>query len=226
MILRLLRRLQEASSNVRERSNGYERVAPEFLAGRGSARTSSTAIGVNAVRDWARSLPSGAAVIDLGCGPGLPITEVLVREGLNVYAIDASPSLVDAFRRNLPGVPVACEAVEDSTFFGRTFDAAIAWGLIFLLPAEQQRRLIQRIAQRLRPEGRFLFTSCGGRAPLVWTDAMTGLESRSLGADEYERELTAAGMSLIRQYEDEGENHYFDAVKVLQSPDREISRSG
>jgi SAM-dependent methyltransferase len=198
-----------------DRSNGYERVAAEFLAGRGSARTRSEGIGVKAVREWARTLPHGATVIDLGCGPGFPITQVLVSEGLNVYAADASPSFVDAFRRNLPGTPVACEAVEDSTFFDRMFDAVIAWGLIFLLAPDEQRRLIQRAADILAPGGRLLFTSCTGAEPLVWNDAMTGLESRSLGAAEYRSQLAAVGLSVIREYEyeDEGENHYFDALK-------------
>ena len=194
-----------------DRSNGYEGVAAEFLAGRGNARTRSKGIGVKAVREWARTLPRGAAVIDLGCGAGFPITEVLVLEGLNVYAIDASPSFVEAFRRNLPGVPVACEAVEDSTFFNRTFDAALAWGLMFLLPAEEQRRLIQRVAGILVPGGRLVFTSCP--EPFVWNDAMTGLESQSLGAVEYRSQLTAVGLLMIREYEDEGQNYYFDAVK-------------
>ena len=195
-----------------DRSNGYERVAAEFLAGRGSARTRSKGIGVKAVREWARTLPRGADVIDLGCGPGFPITEVLFTEGLNVYAVDASPSFVEAFRRNLPGIPVACEAVEDSTFFHRTFDAVIAWGLMFLLTAEAQRRLIRRVTEILVPGGRLLFTACA--EPLIWDDAMTGLESRSLGAVEYRSELTAAGLSAIREYDDEGgENHYFDALK-------------
>jgi 2-polyprenyl-3-methyl-5-hydroxy-6-metoxy-1,4-benzoquinol methylase len=72
-------------------------------------------------------------------------------EGLNVYAIDASPSFVEAFRRNLPGIPVKCEAVEDSTFFDRTFDGVLAWGLIFLLSVKEQRRLIQRAADMLAP---------------------------------------------------------------------------
>ena len=63
---------------MKDRSNGYEGVAAEFLAGRGSARTRSKSIGVRAVREWARTLPRKAAVIDLGCGPGFPITEVLL----------------------------------------------------------------------------------------------------------------------------------------------------
>src|SRR5215813_1340353 len=152
-------------------STGYKRVAVEFLAGRGSAP--STAIGAKPVRDWARTLKRGATVIDLGCGSGLPITEVLVAEGLNVYAIDAAPSLVQAFRRNFPNIPVACEAVEDSRFFNRTFDGVVSWGLMFLLSPEEQLQLIQRIADILVPGGKLLFTSCA--QPAVWNDAMTGL---------------------------------------------------
>lgn len=192
-----------------DRSSGYQDIAVEFLSRRGRGR--STGIGVHAVRAWARTLPPGAAVIDLGCGPGFPITEVLVDEGLSVCGVDAAPSFVEAFRRNLPNLPVVCEAVEDSTFFNRTFEGVLAWGLIFLLSVEDQRRLIQRMADILLPGGRLLFTS--PPEPVVWNDAMTGLESRSLGADEYRRRLSAAGISLMREYEDEGHNHYFDALK-------------
>jgi SAM-dependent methyltransferase len=192
-----------------DRSNGYEGVAAEFLAGRG--RAPSTAIGTWAVRNWAHTLPRGATVIDLGCGSGLPITKVLVSEGLNVYGIDASPSLVEAFRHNLPEIPVACESVENSLFFDRMFDGVLAWGLIFLLMPEAQRSLIRRMADIVVPGGRLLFTSPA--EPLVWNDAMTGLESRSLGAAEYRRLLSAVDVSVSSEYEDEGQNHYFDSFK-------------
>jgi SAM-dependent methyltransferase len=192
-----------------DRSNGYEGVAVEFLARRGSGR--STGIGVNEVRRWARMLPAASAVIDLGCGPGFPITDVLVAEGLNTFAIDAAPSFVKAFRRNLPNTPVICEAVQDSRFFDRTFDGVLAWGLIFLLSPEDQRRVIERIAVMLAPGGRLLFTSPA--EPLVWKDAMTELESRSLGAEEYRRQLSAVGLAVISEYEDEGQNHYYDVRK-------------
>jgi SAM-dependent methyltransferase len=194
-----------------DRSNGYEGVAKEFMAGCGSGR--STSIGVNAVKQWAQALPQGAAVIDLGCGPGFPITEILVAEGLNVFGVDAAPSFVEAFRRNLPNTPVICEAVQDSAFFGRTFDAVLAWGLIFLLSPDDQGHLIHKIADILVPGGKLLFTSCAGADPLVWRDAMTGLESRSLGAAEYRRQLSAVGLSLIGEYDDEGQNHYYDVRK-------------
>jgi SAM-dependent methyltransferase len=194
-----------------DQSNGYEAIAANFLDRRGSGR--STGIGVKEVRKWARAFPRGAAVIDLGCGPGFPITEVLVAEGLNVFAIDAAPSLVEAFRRNLPNTPVVCEAIQDSRFFNRTFDGVLAWGLIFLLSAEDQRRLIEKFADILVPGGRLLFTSPA--IPAVWNDAMTKQESRSLGAEEYRRLLAEAGFSIANEYEDEGQNHYFETMKIV-----------
>jgi SAM-dependent methyltransferase len=194
---------------VQDRSNGYEAVAAEFLQGRG--RAPSTAIGTIRVRDWARSLPRGATVVDLGCGSGLPITQVLVSEGLKVYAVDAAPSMAEAFRRNFPEIPLACEPAEDSPLFGQLFEGAIAWGLIFLLTPQRQRRLIRRIADALAPGGRLLFTSPLERA--VWNDIMTGRESRSLGGAEYRRCLSSVGLSSVQEYKDKGHNHYFDAVK-------------
>jgi SAM-dependent methyltransferase len=189
-------------------TNGYEGIAAEFLAGRG--RAPSTGVGAKAVREWASTLPRGAAVIDLGCGSGIPITRELVIQNLNVYAVDASPSMVNAFRRNFPKIPVACESVQESLFFIRRFDAVLSWGLMFLLLPEQQRHLIQRFADILVPGGLLLFTS--PPEPVVWSDAMTGLESRSLGAEEYGKQLSAVGLSVTREYEDEG-GHYYDAVK-------------
>jgi SAM-dependent methyltransferase len=70
-----------------DQSNGYEGVAAEFLAGRG--RAPSTAIGTREVRSWARTLPRGATVIDLGCGFGND-TLYLTERGYQVISCDYS----------------------------------------------------------------------------------------------------------------------------------------
>jgi len=114
---------------------------------------------VKEVRKWARTLPRGSSVIDLGCGSGFPITAVLVDEGLHVFGVDAAPSFVAAFQRNLPGTPIICEAIQESRFFDRTFDAVLAWGLMFLLKSEDQHPLIQRFAEIVVLGGSLLFTS-------------------------------------------------------------------
>lgn len=192
-----------------DRSNGYEAISKEFLAYRGNGATRSNAIGVKEVRKWARALPRGSRVIDLGCGPGFPITVVLVEEGLQVFGVDAAPSLAAAFQDNLPNIPILCESVLESSFFGRTFNGVLAIGLMFLLRADEQQRLIQRFAEILEPGGHLLFTSPA--QPGTWHDAMTGLESVSLGAERYRKLLADAGLAVVDEYEDVGENHFFEA---------------
>jgi cyclopropane fatty-acyl-phospholipid synthase-like methyltransferase len=194
-----------------DRSNGYESVSAEFLARRGNGKTRSNAISVKEVRKWAKALPRGSSVIDIGCGPGFPITVVLVEEGLQVFGVDAAPSFAATFKHNLPGTPILCESVLESRFFDRTFDAVLSIGLMFLLKAEEQHHLIRRFADILVPGGRLLFTSTA--EPHIWSDAMTGLESISLGAEEYRKLLGAVGISVAEEYEDAGENHYFDTFR-------------
>jgi len=119
--------------------------------------------------------------------------------------------MVAAFRRRLPQASVACEAVEDSPFFGRTFDGILAWGVVFLLPAASQRALFGRIRSALNPEGSFLFTSPA--RPSTWADALTGRQSMSLGSEVYRDVLSNAGLVVVREHLDEGGNHYYETVK-------------
>lgn len=186
-------------------SNGYDDAAERFIANR------SPTIGVPVVRSWARSLPAGAKVLELGCGDGIPVTQTLIGEGLNVHAVDASPKMVSAFRRNFPGTPVTCEAAERLHGFARQFDAAIAWGLMFLLTPETQKIVIHNVGAVLKRGGRFLFTS--PKETFIWTDIITGRTSESLGAFAYRSLLSSAKLSPVAEYDDDGSNHYFEAEK-------------
>jgi hypothetical protein len=115
------------------------------------------------------------------------------------------------FRVNFPTAPVQCAAVEDSDFFGRTFDGVVAWGLFFLLSAEIQRKLIAKVSAVLPSGGRLLFTAPS--QPCSWLDAMTEKTSVSLGHDAYRLALDAEGMSLVETYVDEGQNYHYSARK-------------
>ena len=191
--------------DANDRSHGYDELAESYVARRNSR------IGVATVRAWAETLPRGAAVLDLGCGHGVPISNTLIEAGCLVHAIDAAPNMVAAFRARFPGVPVACEPIESSTLFNREFDAAIAWGVMFLLPLETQSRVIENVARGLKPGGSFVFTS--PMQECSWQDVLTGHPSMSPGADVYRRLLDEAGLTLVRELDDEGENHYYVSIK-------------
>ncbi|TQV78826.1 class I SAM-dependent methyltransferase [Exilibacterium tricleocarpae] len=188
-------------------SNGWEEIAGDFIAAR-----EQSSIGVDVARAWAQTLPNGAAILDLGCGTGVPIALALSKDGFRIYGVDASPTIIAEFKRRLPQMSAACEPVETSPFFGRSFDGIVSIGLVFLLSADAQRRLIFRAAAALDPGGHFLFTS---PSPVCeWTDLMTGRKSRSLGEETYIRLLSEAGLDLVGNAVDEGENYYFHAVKT------------
>jgi SAM-dependent methyltransferase len=188
-------------------AQAYEMHALKFLDARDRSRA-----GVEIVRSWARSLPSASSVVEIACGGGYPITQILVDTGLPVWAIDTSPTLLRQFRLRFPTTPTQCASALDSDYFGQTFDAAISIGLVFLLRENEQLALLHRVSEILVPGGRFLFT-----APVeigTWQDVTTGLDCWSLGRDAYTHALEREGFRVIRTHVDEGENNYYEAKKI------------
>lgn len=187
-------------------ASAYEVHAQAFLQGRDASM-----IGSLVADQWARTLPHGAEVLELACGGGYPITRVLHAAGLKLWAVDSSPTLLAEFEGRFPSVRVQCSTVQDTDFFGRTYDAVIAVGLLFLLPEPDQLALIERVASILVPGGRFLFT-----APIeigTWVDLNTGLACQSLGQARYEACLSAAGFRVIATLVDKGGNNYYEAER-------------
>ncbi len=191
-----------------DKSNGYEKIAKRFIEIRGQK---IDGIGASKVRNCLKSLPKKSSVLDLGCGTGIPITKVILEKEMEVYAIDSSETLVQEFKMNFPNIPVECESVENSSFFNKKFDAIIAWGLIFLLSSDSQIKLLEKIANSLKSGGKLLFTA--PKQKTEWEDLMTKKKSRSLGAKKYREVLLENELTLIQEFKDEGENHYFEAIK-------------
>lgn len=186
-------------------SNGYNAIVDAYVAARSTS-------GRDLIKDWVAGLPAASKVLDLGAGFGEPVTAVLINAGHKVSAIEAAPAMVLEFQERFPDIRIACEAVEESDFFGETFDAICAIGLIFLLPDAEQRRLVRRLADVLAPGGSFLFS-----APVetgTWEDVLTGRSSLSLGEAAYLQLLTDVGFTIIVGRTDENGSHYYLAEKA------------
>jgi 2-polyprenyl-3-methyl-5-hydroxy-6-metoxy-1,4-benzoquinol methylase len=189
---------------------GWEAVADWFIE-----HSARSGIGVRCIERWTEDLPPGATVLDVGCGAGSPRSAALMPNGARVYALDASPTLVRAYQSRFPDARVACEPVETSRFFDARFDAILAWGLVFLLPEQEQRRLLDRLVAALTPRGRLLFTAPDRQC--AWNDATTGQPSLSLGAESYRQLLHQLGAPVVSTFEDEGQNHYYSARRAQDS---------
>ncbi len=142
-------------------------------------------------------------------------TQTLVDAGLNLWAIDSSPTLVKAFRDRFPDIPVKCVSVLESDFFKKKYDAIISIGLIFLLDEVGQLKMLNRVSEILRPGGSFLFT-----APVEtgeWADVVTGQKCLTLGEDAYLAALRNSGFDEVKCYSDRGKNNYYEVKKVVES---------
>lgn len=187
--------------------SSYEEHAHEFMQWREQSQ-----IGVSTILQWSSLLRPQSSVLDLGCGSGKPIATILAQRGYAMYGIDTSSSLVEAYLRQVKNASAACESIESSRFFDRQFDAAIAIGLIFLLPEATQIQLLRRLASSLTIDGHLLFT-----APIQvhsWKDVLTGADSLSLGRESYLRIGAEAGFKLENEWVDEGQNHYYGFRRV------------
>ena len=191
----------------------YDQIADWYAA------TRREDVGREDVQTLARSLPPDARVLDLGCGTGRPLSEVLAKTGVALVGLDSSADMIERFEANLPGIPILHERIQDARFPEASFDAVVAWGVLFHLSDADQADVVFRISTWLKPGGRFLFTSgedAGTRAGEMNGVAFT---YRSLGAPAYRQLVEAAGMHLVDVHQDAWDNSVYLAQRcdVLQA---------
>jgi len=131
---------------------GYDRVAERYLASKDLEDPTLAAL-----EELAGELPPGAAVLDLGCGAGVPATGWLAQR-FAVTGVDFSAKQLELARRNAPSASFIKADMTDLEFAPETFDAAVALHSIIHVPRAEHPALIGNIRRWLKPGGGFLAT--------------------------------------------------------------------
>ena len=103
-------------------------------------------------REFARRLPEGGRVLDLGCGSGRDSLAFL-RAGLEVDAVDGSEQMVEA-ASGLTGLPVVHALFSDYEPQG-PYDGIWACSSLLHVPVAELPDVISKYAQALAPGGTF-----------------------------------------------------------------------
>jgi len=101
---------------------------------------------------------TGASVLDLGCGTGMPMMGYLLEQGMQVTGVDASNRMLEIARTNLPSADFV-QADMRALSLHRKFDAIIAWHSLFHLSSEDQPAMFNIFKDHLNNNGVLLFTS-------------------------------------------------------------------
>lgn len=101
------------------------------------------------------ALPRNARVLDLGCGPGIPVTRALVRKKFRVTGIDLSEEMVSLARKNVPQATFSRVSITDIPY-REEFDGIVASYSLLCLNPKNFRKAAARISRALKKGGFFL----------------------------------------------------------------------
>ncbi len=139
-----------------------------------------------------RASPAGGALLDVGCGCGVPVARELSAAGLAVTGIDVSPVQIQRARALVPEATFVCTDIVDADIDAASFDTVVALYSLIHVPVAAQPRVLSAFARWLRPGGTLLLTAgadawtgsevgwLGGEAAMWWSHADTATYSRWL----------------------------------------------
>jgi SAM-dependent methyltransferase len=148
-------------------------------------------------------------VLELGCGPGLPVARMLSDDQYYV-GVDSSIGQLRLARPSAPGGQFVLADMAEVAFVPSAFDAVIAFYSIIHLPRENHLQLFRNISRWLRPSGVFVANLGAHDDPGSYDDWVDGVRMfwSFFDAGTNVQLLEEAGFELarsevLRNFEDE-----------------------
>ena len=147
-------------------------------------------------------LAPGASVLDLGCGSGEPIAAHLIAGGARITGVDAAPAMIALCRERFPDHVWRVGDVRRWKA-DEAFDGVIAWHVLIHLTPDDQRRVIARLGDLLRPGAPLLFTAAPRAGETIGEWRGEPLFHGGLDPDETTALLEASGLKVLKQRVDD-----------------------
>jgi len=142
-------------------------------------------------------LSDGAAVLDIGCGAGIPVAQTLAWR-FTVTGVDISGGMLDRAKANVPDATFIHGDIMSVEFPPAHFEAATAFYSIFNLPRKEHPELLRRIYGWLKPGGYLLATLSYNDEP-AYTEDYYGVTMywSNYGLEEYKEILREVGLAIL-----------------------------
>lgn len=130
----------------------YDLIASEYLANRERLKSGKY------VQKLLKLLPKNATVLDLGCGAGVPVDDVLIKAGHSVIGIDNSIEQIKLARKNCPRGTYEVRDIMELKRDEYMVEAVVSFYTWFHLPRAKQQERLETIASYLKKRGTLLIT--------------------------------------------------------------------
>ena len=142
-------------------------------------------------------LQPGSAILDLGCGCGIPVAQELAQR-FPVTGVDLSAVQIARARQLVPQATFLCADMTTIAFPVGTFAAIVSFFAIIHLPVHEHRPLLERCFTWLSPGG-YLLATVGYQAWTGYKDNWYGAPMYWSHADEatYRTWLQELGFGLL-----------------------------
>lgn len=101
---------------------------------------------------FCKRLPPNARVLDLGCGPGVPVTKKLVDSGFSVVALDLSETMISLVEKNVPTAKTLRMSMTEISFQDE-FDGIVSSYSLLCLDPVRFKEVLLKISKALKSNG-------------------------------------------------------------------------
>jgi SAM-dependent methyltransferase len=137
---------------------GYDKISHAYRGDAIDRDDPSMAAYAQWVHELVDRLPAGGAVLELGCGNGVPVARLLAEAGFAVSGIDISPVQIGRAQANVPAARFVCADMTALEFPAQAFAAIVSFYAIIHVPLAEQRGLLANIYSWLQPGGYLMAT--------------------------------------------------------------------
>lgn len=132
--------------------SSYDKIAGDYLANRANLKSGKY------VQQLLKYLPKNSRVLDLGCGPAVPIDDVLLKAGHSVTGIDISSEQVKLARKKCPEGEYIVRDIRELREGEYKAEAVVSFYTLFHISRDKQAGILKIMASYLVSGGWLLIT--------------------------------------------------------------------
>jgi len=140
--------------------------------------------------EFCEKLPKKGLILDLGCGPGIPVTIEFIKRGFKVTAIDFSEKMIEIAKKNIPQASIRQISMTEINYKNQ-FDGIISSYTMLCLNPHLFDQTAKKISMALKKGGFFFIALNEPKQKYEEKDYFTKIDGQTIYSRPYsEEEIT------------------------------------